>query len=180
MSGYEVGQFFEASTNWVWSAPQSQIYPLLRQLQEQGLVSGEEGVRGTRLRRVTYSVTPAGLSELRDWLRADHEQPILRDAVLLQSVFLDLIEPNEADLVLTRHVDRLKVDIERWEVHRAALLARTAPLLQERLAHRPTDDHERIAAMKAHAFDFLIQSAQLRIEWVQRTREIVSGDNTSE
>lgn len=177
MTGYELGQFFEASANWVWSAPQSQIYPLLRQLHQQGLVSAEEGTRGERMRRVTYSLTDDGLHDLQVWLRQEHEQPTLRDAVLLQSVFLDMIEPHEADAVIARHVERLQVDIERWEAHRAALLARTAPLLQERLKHRPEEDHDRVAHLKAHVFDLLIESAKLRIEWAQRARAIVSGNS---
>lgn len=174
MSGYELGQFFEASTNWVWSAPRSQIYPLLRQLEQQGLVDSEEGLRGERLRRVTYSITPDGLRDLREWLREDHEQPTLRDAVLLQSVFLDMIDPAEADAVLVHHIERLRVDIERWEAHRSALLAHTAPLLRERLKNRPDADHDRIASMKAHVFDLLIESAQLRVAWAERSRQIVS------
>lgn len=175
MTGYELGRLFEASANWVWSAPQSQIYPLLRQLHEQGLVTAEEGTRGERMRRVTYSLTADGLNDLRAWLREEHEQPVLRDAVLLQTVFLDMIAPHEADLVLARHIDRLGVDIGRWEAHRTALLDYTAPLLQERLKQRQEDDHERIAQLKAHVFDLLIDSAKLRVEWAQRTREIVCG-----
>lgn len=173
MSGYELGQFFEASTNWVWSAPHSQIYPLLRQLQQQGLVESEEGVRGTRLRRVTYSITPAGIGDLQAWLREDHEQPVLRDAVLLQSVFLDMIAPDEADAVLERHIKRLAVDVDRWEAHRVALLDHSAPLLKERLERRPTTEHERITKIKAHVFDFLIETAQHRISWAVRLRDIV-------
>ena len=175
MSGYELGQLFEASASWVWSAPQSQIYPSLRELEEKGLVTGEEGMRGTRLRRVTYSITPAGLDELKAWLRADHEPPTLRDAVLLQSVFLDMIDPAEADRTLARHIAQLKIDIGRWEQHRTDLLDHTAPLLRERLKNRPEEDHDRVAALKAHVFDYLIESAELRIEWAQRTRDILTG-----
>lgn len=175
MSGYELGQFFESSTNWVWAAPKSQIYPLLRDLEQQGLVRSEESVRGERLRRVSYSITDSGIVALREWLAEDQEMPVLRDAVLLQCVFLDMIEPERADAVLRHHIDRLTTDIARWEVHRAGLLARTTPLLVERLKRRAESEHERVAALKAHVFDFLIDDARLRIKWAERGLALIAG-----
>ena len=175
MSGYELTRFFESSARWVWSAPQSQIYPLLRRLEEAGFVEGEAQVRGERLKRVQYSITEAGIDELRSWLREDHDEPTPRDPLLLQAIFFDIIEPEEADAVLVEHIARLRKNIEQWAAHRALLLARQTPLLQERLARRDPADHQRVAALKAHAFDHLIDAATARIAWAQRTQEILHG-----
>ena len=38
MTGYELVQFFDSSMAWVWSAPQSQIYPRLRAMERDGLI----------------------------------------------------------------------------------------------------------------------------------------------
>ena len=175
MSGYELSRFFESSARWVWAAPQSQIYPLLKRLETAGLIKGEEQVRGDRLRSVRYSVTEAGLADLHGWLVRDQPHPDVRDPRLLQALFLDMVPPDEGMAVLARQVETLRADVQQWSVHQARLLARDTPLLRERLERRPPDDHERIARLKAHVFAFLIDSARLRIAWLERAAEIVQG-----
>lgn len=175
MSGYELTRFFEASARWVWSAPQSQIYPLLRKLEADGLIVGEEQVRGERLKRTSYSLTALGHASLVDWLGETHDEPNARDPLLLKVLYFDMADPDAAERVLLAHIGELEANIEQWSVHRARLLARDTPLLRERLRSRPEADHQRIATLKAHVFGYLIDSAQLRIDWARRAIEIVHG-----
>lgn len=100
MTGYELATFFEGAARWVWTAPKSQIYPLLKNMERDGLIRGEEGVRGTKLKKVIYSLTEAGRAELHDWLTTPHAPPPTRDSFLLQALFLDTVEPQEAERVL--------------------------------------------------------------------------------
>jgi DNA-binding PadR family transcriptional regulator len=178
MTGYDLTRFFESTARWVWSAPQSQIYPLLHQLESDGLVAGEEQTRGERLRRVEYSLTAAGLADLQSWLAETHEEPTLRDPLLLQSLFFDMVQPADAVRVLEEAIVSLRGHVEQWAVHRGRLLARDTPLLRERLAHRPASDHQRVAEIKAHVFDHLIDSAELRITWAERMIEIVTSGSS--
>jgi DNA-binding PadR family transcriptional regulator len=180
MTGYDLTRFFESTARWVWSAPQSQIYPLLRKLHDDGLIAADEQTRGERLRRVEYTPTAAGLSALREWLSVTHDEPPVRDPLLLQSLFFDMIDPVDADRVLSDAIASLRLRIEQWVVHRERLRARDTPLLVERLRHRPASDHQRIAEIKAHVFDHLIDSAELRIAWAERMREIVGVRAPSE
>jgi DNA-binding PadR family transcriptional regulator len=175
MSGYELVRFFDSTARWVWTAPQSQIYPLLKKLERQEWIVGEDQVRGKRLRRTSYSLTDLGLEELRRWLGESHIEPGVRDALLLKSLFFDLARAEEARSVLEAHIEELETRIGQWSAHRARLIARDTPLLRERLAHRPIDDHQRIALLKAHVFDFLIESAQGRIRWCLETIAILEG-----
>lgn len=177
MTGYDLSRFFESTARWVWSAPQSQVYPLLRRLEEDGLIVGDEQTRGERLRRVEFTPTEAGLAELRRWLGESHEEPSLRDPLLLQSLFFDMIQPAVAEGVLRDTIASLRERIDQWVVHRSRLLARDTPLLIERLGHRPESDHQRVADIKAHVFDHLIDSAELRIAWAERMIEIVSAES---
>lgn len=176
MSGYELTRFFDTSARWVWSAPQSQIYPLLKKLDDEGLVRGEEQVRGARLRRVRYSLTDRGLDELRAWLRTPLDDPNPRDPQLLQALFFDLVTPDEADAVLEASIVDLQARVELWSAHRERLRAKDTPLLRERLERRDPADHDRIAALKAHVFDSLIESATARIRWAHDARRILHGD----
>jgi hypothetical protein len=98
-----------------------------------------------------------------------------RDPQLLQALFLDLITPGEADAVLTADIATLRERLEQWAAHRDRLMAKDTPLLRERLSGRDPADHDRIAALKAHVFDYLVTNARMRIEWAERTRDILAG-----
>ncbi|OUS79711.1 PadR family transcriptional regulator [Rhodococcus sp. NCIMB 12038] len=180
MTGYELTQMFESTARWVWAAPQSQIYPLLKKLEREGLIEGEDQVRGERLRRTVYSITPAGLEDLREWLGQDLGKTSPRDPLLVKALFFDMADPEDARRVLEAHIVELRHCIELWSVHRDRLLARDTELLRERLLRRDPADHERIARLKAHVFDFLIDSAALRVRWVNRTIEILECDRPAE
>jgi DNA-binding PadR family transcriptional regulator len=173
MTGYELTQFFEASARWVWTAPQSQIYPLLRQMEGAGLIAGEEQVRGSKLKRTSYAITEAGLAELRRWLAEPHSEPAVRDPFLLQTLFLDMVEPEQAEAVLREHIAELQQKREQWAAHRARLAAIDTPLLIERLQRRDPADHARIVRLKTHVFDYLIESAEHRIRWAEEAIDIV-------
>lgn len=175
MSGYELTQFFEASARWVWSAPQSQIYPTLKQMEKAGLIEGEEQVRGARLKRTAYSITQAGLDELRRWLSESRPEPSVRDPFLLQSLFLDMVEPDAAEAVLREEISQLRARADQWIAHRERVLAGATPLLQERLQRRDPRDHERIIHLKAHVFDHLIESAEARIRWAEEAIQLLRG-----
>lgn len=175
MSGYELTRFFDGTARWVWTAPQSQIYPLLRKLEAEGWISGEEQVRGERLRRTSYSLTDDGLDELRRWLAEPHSEPSVRDGLLLKALFFDLADPDGAMAVLDAHIAELEEHVSQWAAHRAALLAHDTPLLRERLDHRPVEQHDRIAGLKAHVFDYLIDQADLRIRWCRETIGLVEA-----
>ena len=100
MSGYELSQFFDSSTGWVWTAPHSQIYPTLAKMQSEGLIESEDQVRGARLKRKVYSITPRGLDELCAWVGTPHPTTASRDVLLTQALLFDMVEPERAAEVL--------------------------------------------------------------------------------
>ena len=176
MTGYELTQMFEATARWVWAAPQSNIYPLLKKLETSGLIAGEEQIRGAKLKRTLYSITPAGLDALRHWLGEDLGAPNPRDPLLVQSLFFDMVDPAIATNVLEAHIGELRNCLQLWSIHRDTLLAGDTELLRERLKRRAPAEHRRISRIKAHVFDFLIDSAELRVRWAQRMIEILHDD----
>jgi DNA-binding PadR family transcriptional regulator len=68
LSGYDLQKQFHQSVGHVWHAPDSQIYPELRKMEELGLIEGEEQARGERGTRRMYHVTDAGNRAFRDWM----------------------------------------------------------------------------------------------------------------
>ncbi|MFK4037730.1 PadR family transcriptional regulator [Nonomuraea wenchangensis] len=173
MNGYELTRFFEAAPRWVWSAPQSQIYPTLRQMEQAGLIEGQKEIRGTRLSRTVYSITARGLAELRTWLGTPHTPPPARDAFFLQALFFDMIEPDRAAPVLKAFIAEQEQLAAEWRAHREALLAKDTPLLKERLKNRPAAEHDRIAALKAHVFAGQIAVAEARAAWARESLRLL-------
>jgi len=112
-TGYDIKQLVDKSTRFFWAASYGQIYPELRRLEEQGLVSGRPEPSGSRARTV-YELTEAGESALRQWLTAPGE-PVyeLRDEGMLKLFFSGVAGPSTAleqlDAIRATHERKLAV-----------------------------------------------------------------------
>jgi DNA-binding PadR family transcriptional regulator len=93
MSGYDLARFFGASMGNVWPAQHSQIYPELAKLVAEGWISQTGG--GARGRKV-YETTPAGIDELRHWLRDSEPDYSFRNEALLRVFCLWVLPTEEA------------------------------------------------------------------------------------
>src|SRR5262245_19993638 len=133
MSGYELAQFFDSGSGWVWSAPQSQIYPTLRKMQAEGLIVGAASVRGSRLTRTVCSRTSDGRAVWVCWRAEDHERPPPRERFALRALRLDRLPADEAVAVLAAYAKRQADAAASYEAHAARLSRGDTPLLRERL-----------------------------------------------
>src|SRR5436309_277771 len=91
-SGYEIKQLVDRSVRYFWAASYGQIYPELRRLEEQGLITGRSEPSGGRARTV-YELTEAGEQALAGWLAGDisvHWE--LRDEGMLKLFFSDFTD----------------------------------------------------------------------------------------
>jgi PadR family transcriptional regulator AphA len=120
-SGYDLLQTFHGSLANVWPATQSQLYGELAKLAEAGLVTvTEEGAR----RRKEYTLTDAGLAELRHWLVDVEPNLTRRSDMLLRVFFLNVIDLDQAEAYLRGR------ELEAAEYH-AALRATQADIAPE-------------------------------------------------
>jgi len=173
MNGYELTQFFDSAARWIWSAPQSQIYTTLVRMQKDGLIEGASQVRANRKQSSVYTITELGYQELRQWVGSGHPLPPVRDAFLLQSLFFDVVEPDDAAKAVNEFIAEHEQRILQWEAHRDMLLAKETPLIQERLRRRPAEQHEWIARLKAHVFQGEIDRASASVAWGRQMLEIL-------
>jgi len=67
LTAYEIAKPFAESPSSYWSGSAGAIYPLVRRLEAKGLLQGENAKWNSRSKR-TFTLTPAGLEELRAWL----------------------------------------------------------------------------------------------------------------
>ncbi|MFJ6084952.1 PadR family transcriptional regulator [Streptomyces sp. NPDC092369] len=173
MSGYDLVRFFSSSSGWIWAAPQSQIYPTLRRMEDIGLIQGDDEARGPRLTRTVYSITPKGLAELKTWLGIPAKPSPVRDHMLLQALNFDMIDADTAHAVLEQFITEQEKAAEEAEAHRQRLLNRDTPLLVERLKRRDPDDHEPIVRLKAHVFAGVAAVARTRAEWAREGQRLL-------
>jgi DNA-binding PadR family transcriptional regulator len=112
MSGYELTKVFDRSLREAWPASHSQIYPELARLQREGLIERTEtGPRG----RKTYATTPAGVEEVRRWLRTGEPDRALRNEAALQAFFLWLLPAEEARAWLRREAAHHRGKLAEYE-----------------------------------------------------------------
>src|SRR5207248_1647711 len=68
MSGYDIKKLIEASISNFWSESYGQIYPTLKQLVAEKLVTRTVKKQTGKPDRHVYALTPAGRRRLREWL----------------------------------------------------------------------------------------------------------------
>lgn len=86
-SGYDIKKAMEMSTNHFWREGDGSIYPILKQLLDEGLVTLQLANAESDKPKKVYSISSDGQRELEDWLSED---PVLlpqRNELLLKVFF---------------------------------------------------------------------------------------------
>jgi len=87
MSGYDLGQAIRTSVGFFWNESYGQIYPNLKTLSDEGLVTAKtERQKGKPDRRI-YSITRKGRERLAAWLAVAPQPEIPRNELLLKVFF---------------------------------------------------------------------------------------------
>jgi PadR family transcriptional regulator AphA len=87
MSGYDVRRLIGESIGHAWSESYGQVYPALRSLAGEGLATVETEEQEGRPNRKVYTITEAGLEELRRWVAGPIEPRPRRNELLLKLFF---------------------------------------------------------------------------------------------
>ncbi|MBP1048284.1 PadR family transcriptional regulator [Enterococcus sp. BWM-S5] len=90
MTGYDLNQAFKDEIGEFWQAKHSQIYPELTKMEQEGWISYEVEISGTKLEKKAYSITEAGKIELVNWLDTPSEAlPVNRDEFVVKLYFIN-------------------------------------------------------------------------------------------
>ncbi len=169
MTGYDLLQHFDRSAAFIWAASQGQIYPELRTMESEGLLSAETALRGKRAEKRVYSVTRKGVEELHRWVGAPIAYPQNKDPVLLKVSYLDMVDLERARPLFEAHVAhyemRLKVAEEQLKTLRAGRMRRESI--------RDAAGHAAMLAFRKHVVESLIRTATAEIDWGRRGMKIV-------
>lgn len=170
LTAYDISKQFRSSVGYVWYAPDSQIYPALRQMEADGLVTATElplHGGGGRVKRV-YQVTEEGIRRFRDWINSPVPHQPERDVHHLRAAYLEWADPEQARRQMQEHARFYTEQAGQWSAVRDALVSRSHPTLVARLQQAPADQHDRIVAFRVFAYEGLIQRARCEIEWAER------------
>jgi PadR family transcriptional regulator, regulatory protein AphA len=88
LSGYEIGEMIKQSTNNFWQESDASIYPTLKLLTKEELVSAEPVYVGKR-RKEIYTITDAGRKAFLEWFKRSPDQDLHREEFLLKLFFTD-------------------------------------------------------------------------------------------
>jgi PadR family transcriptional regulator AphA len=111
MSGYEVGQNIRKSVGHIWSESYGQIYPNLKKLAADGLLSSKLEKQKGKPDRWIYSLTAKGRKRLVEWLIVPPQPEIPRNEMLFKLFFGKLVSPS----ILIGYIEQMATE------HRALL-----------------------------------------------------------
>src|SRR3954452_5902094 len=90
-SGYEIKQLVDSSPRFFWAASYGQIYPELKKLEKEGLITGDDSSQGGR-QRTTFTLTAQGRPPPRRGIPSPQEVLESRDEGLLKLFFAASID----------------------------------------------------------------------------------------
>lgn len=158
LSGYDLKRMISDSEVFYWSGNNNQIYKSLIELQEEGLVTHRLQVQESLPAKKIYSLTPAGLAELRQRLLAEPETPEWHNSFLVQLAWTEELTDGEILALLAAYeaglTDRLRL-LEGRASRPAA-----APNRSRR---------EAFIWQRIHAN--LLSACQNELTWVRQTRQ---------
>jgi DNA-binding PadR family transcriptional regulator len=103
MSGYDLGQAIRTSVGFFWNESYGRIYPNLKMLAAEGLVTAKRERQKGKPDRHIYAITKKGRERLAAWLAVEPQAEIPRNELLLKLFFGAQISPE----ISIQHVDRM-------------------------------------------------------------------------
>ena len=83
-SGYDIKKFCDSSISYFWNENYGHIYPVLKTMEQEGLITKQVEQTEGRPSKNVYSITEKGREELEKWLILPVEHEPLRSELLLK------------------------------------------------------------------------------------------------
>ena len=124
-SGYEIAAALREPVSFFWSAPHSQLYPTLGQLEVAGLAQHEASPGPGPRPRKTYRITERGRRALAEWAVSEPPPRPGRDELVLRAYSAWVAEPGAVAALFRAEADRHRTQLARYEAFRSELLEGT-------------------------------------------------------
>jgi DNA-binding PadR family transcriptional regulator len=166
-SGYEIKQLVDSSARFFWAASYGQIYPELKKLEKQGLITGNDSSQGSR-QRTTFDLTAAGKRAARQWISAPQEVLESRDEGLLKLFFAGSINKARAPQIAR----------ERAQASRAKAAQLRVIAEQVEAAGQPEGPAAKPDAGSLLVLRYGIDASEWTAEWFERAAEELERETT--
>ncbi len=163
LTGYDLKKIIQDSPFMYWSGNNNQIYKSLLELLEEGLVTSEVQHQESSPSKKIYTITEAGLAELKDWVLATPEPPEFKKTFLIQLAWADLLNTDELNTLLSGYENQVKMQL----------------LLHKEYLNRGKFSPDRSAReinLWNLIHDNLISSSENELEWIQKVRRELGGE----
>jgi PadR family transcriptional regulator AphA len=150
MSGYDVKRFLKRFSWLIGSPSFGSLYPALRALLHDGLVTVEVIPREDKPPRKIYSITETGREALQEWIR----QPVAPDVPLKTFVMRLMVAGNLPHAALVEHLEQRRSQITAHQID----LRQTATAM---------DDGADLGQCLALGYGLAVANAELT--WLDRT-----------
>lgn len=154
LSGYDIKKLIDLRFRFFWNESYGQIYPQLKKLQTEGLITSLEKQTQGRS-KAKYAITESGRSALKIWLSQTPEKESVRIELLLKMYFGDSSQPS----VLAQHIKGFQENHQRD----LAMLS----LFKKELQSIPDPDHNHQNILSV--IEFGIKTNQAYLAWCEES-----------
>jgi DNA-binding PadR family transcriptional regulator len=153
--GYELHQRLSTELGQVWHISQSQVYNILKRLENRGDIRGAIQEQEKLPSRFLYSLTPSGRDRFEAWLKTPAGSSIraIRVEFLTRLYFTSQISPDAADALIDAQVDETRKGLAR---------------LEQMLAELPPEQ-----AFNRLGLELRVQQLASIRDWLERCRAVV-------
>ena len=159
MSGYDIKKRLEVAMSHMWDLSYGQIYPTLRALESEGLVTMEMIVSESGPNRKVYTITQAGKAALRDWVAVPPRPETHRYEILLKVFFGQSVGPT----VITSHVQ----DFRERNVQAIEVMEAFERELEPLVSRDPAHSYMLLTVMMGK------DVYQAHVRWADRAMEVL-------
>ena len=121
LSGYDIKKRIDSMIGDFWSAGYGQIYPTLKQIEKEGLVTKHTDETQNDRERIIYSITAAGRQNLTQWLMHPEEKEYLKYEILLKLFFGSNIPQENTLKMIENFKNRSADNLNRMQGFKANL-----------------------------------------------------------
>ena len=108
MSGYDIKKFSDLSISHFWNENYARIYPVLKEMEKESLVTKKTIHTEGRPPRNVYSITGKGLEELNEWLLQPIQYRPPREELLLKLFF-------SSNVTVENLMEKIKAEKEKYQ-----------------------------------------------------------------
>ena len=124
MTGYDLMKVFNMELVNFWYAKHSQIYPELKKLTDEGMITFETLPEGDKLRKKIYSITEKGKQDFQNWLlQQDLLEPTPKDIFRLKAYFIESMSNEEILAHFYYQLEQRQEKLSKHQTNMEILLA---------------------------------------------------------